>query len=412
MKVIRIGVCALVAFAVVAHGAVEEWSAAVLEAGAGALLVFWGWRVFRRKERELRGNPVLTPMAALALVTLGQIVARSTVFAYKTRQELLLFSACLVLVFLTAQAFRTVEDWRGFVWFLMALGFVVSVFGILQQLTFNGKLYWFRELRYGGIPFGPYVNRNHFAGLMELVIPPGLAALVLGKVRRDRWTLAGLFCLFPIGALFFSASRGGIVSFIVQLGWLGILVWTRRGQKRAVLAGGAVVLLAALLVAWLGVGKVLERFAPYQPLEVTQSKRVSMARDTWRIFMDHRWVGTGLGTLEDVYPKYESLYDGKIVNHAHNDYLEALAETGLAGGACYAWFLFLLLRRGLRSLRPAGNSLGETLQAGAGIACGGLLVHGFVDFNFHIPSNAMTFFILALLAMAKFESQKNRSLPV
>ena len=51
---------------------------------------------------------------------------------------------------------------------------IFAVFGILQQVTFNGKLYWFREMRYGGIPFGPYVNRNHFAGFVELIIPVAL----------------------------------------------------------------------------------------------------------------------------------------------------------------------------------------------------------------------------------------------
>ena len=68
----------------------------------------------------------------------------------------------------------------------MIFGFLVADFGILQHLTFNGKLYWFREMHYGGIPFGPYVNRNHFAGFAELFIPVALVPLMLGKVRRER----------------------------------------------------------------------------------------------------------------------------------------------------------------------------------------------------------------------------------
>src|SRR5260370_40754063 len=105
------------------------------------------------------------------------------------------------------------NHWRGLLWFLMSLGFFVSVFGILQHLTFNGKLYWFRVMRYGGFPFGPYVNRNHFAGFAEILIPVALVPLVLGKVRRERLFLQWLFPLIPIGAVFFSPCPWGIVHF-------------------------------------------------------------------------------------------------------------------------------------------------------------------------------------------------------
>src|SRR5260370_35319673 len=104
------------------------------------------------------------------------------------------------------------NHWRGLLWFLMSLGFFVSVFGILQYLTFNGKLYWFRVLRYGGEPFGPYVNRNHFAGFAEILIPVALVPLVLGKVRRETLFLVGFFGLVTIVGLLFSVSRGGCLT--------------------------------------------------------------------------------------------------------------------------------------------------------------------------------------------------------
>src|SRR5260370_41103792 len=120
------------------------------------------------------------------------------------------------------------NHWRGLLWFLMSLGFFVSVFGILQHLTFNGKLYWFRVMRYGGFPFAPSVNRNHFAGFAELLIPVALVPLVLGKVRRERWFAVGLLALLPLGALFLSASRGGIISLAAGLGLLTLLLVLRR----------------------------------------------------------------------------------------------------------------------------------------------------------------------------------------
>jgi predicted branched-subunit amino acid permease len=104
-------------------------------------------------------------------------------------------------------------------------------------------------MRYGGIPFGPYVNRNHFACLAEMVIPVALVPLVLGKVRRERIILVALFALVPIVALLLSASRGGIVSFAVQLIILILLLLVRRIRSRHMIVRGLVVLTAVTAVS-------------------------------------------------------------------------------------------------------------------------------------------------------------------
>src|SRR2546422_1400541 len=389
MKFLRFGICALVSFVVAAHGGVEDWARAILETGAGFLFLIWAVRFYFNDKEKPVVSPLLPPLVVFSLVVLGQWFFHATVSPYSTRIELQLLLAYLLLLFLAVQAFRSLEDWRVFVWFGMGLGFVVSVFGILQHLTFNGKLYWFREMRYGGIPFGPYVNRNHFADLVELVIPAGLVPLALGRVRRERWPIAGLFTLIPIGALFLSASRGGIVSFLWELALLAMLLLLRRSGAKHALAGGGILLLALALVSWLGVRQGLQRFASLPPLEGNHAKRISMARDTWRIFLDYPVAGTGLGTLQSVDPKYETLYDGKIVNHAHNDYLEALAETGLLGGACCASFLVLLIWRGLKRVLNPENTFAGALQTAGLIGCLGFLAHSVLDFNLHIPSNVL-----------------------
>jgi O-antigen ligase len=105
--------------------------------------------------------------------------------------------------------------------------------------------------------------------------------------------------------------------------------------------------------------------------------------------------------LQQVYPPYETLYDGKIVNHAHNDYLEVLAETGIVGGLCCAWFLGALFIGALRFLQNEGNSLANTLRLCGWTACCGLLVHSLVDFNLHIPSNLLLFLLMSLLGTAE-----------
>ncbi len=180
MKFFRVGICCLLAFAVVSFGAVEEWSQAVLEVGAAFLLVLWTVRQYRLKSERLIIPKETIPLFAFALVVLVQLAFHLTASRYYTRIELQLLVTYLIVLFLMAQVFSQSSHWRGFVWFLMTLGFAISIFGILQHLTFNGKLYWFRVMRYGGLPFGPYVNRNHFAGFAEMVIPVALVPLVLG----------------------------------------------------------------------------------------------------------------------------------------------------------------------------------------------------------------------------------------
>ena len=402
MSFIRGGICVLAAFAVLAHGAVEPWSEAVLEIGAGVLLLIWSWNTLAARELKLVWNPLLWPLLGFWVVAWIQLAVGITAVPFLTRIELLKYSALVVLFFLFVQSYRTRTHWRNFVWFLLGLGFAVSLFAILQHFTFNGKLYWVREVQFGGIPFGPYVNRNHFAGLMELLIPPGLAILILGAERRDQLPLVALFTLLPIGALFLAASRGGIISFLAEIAFLAILIVARRREEKVLIAGAVILALAVLVVSWLGIGRALDRFATYKKLETSEGRRVEMVHDSLRIFQDHRILGTGLGTLQEVFPLYESVYDGLVVNHSHNDYVEGLAETGAIGGICGLAFVGLLFAMSWKILNVQGDPRNFAFHAGALVACLGLLVHAGVDFNFHIPSNALIFLLHSALATTAF----------
>ena len=404
MTVIRIGICVLAAFAVFAHGAVEPWSESVLEIGAAALLAWWGILFATRVGPAIRWNWLFVPLGGFWMWGTVQFFAGLTASPFLTRIEWLKWSALIVLFFLAIQAFASVEHWRGFVWFLMVLGFVVSVQGILQHFTFNGKLYWFRELRYGGIPFGPYVNRNHFAGFIELILPTGLAILLLRADKRDHMPMVLILTLLPLGALFLSASRGGMIGVMVESGLVMTLVFWRRHGRHQLVAMAVVLLLAGGLVGWLGVGRALDRFSSLRQLEVTENRRAEMLHDSWRIFVDHPLTGIGLGALQEVFPRYETLYDGNVVQHTHNDYVEALAETGIVGGLLGAAFLGLLLWASWAHLVGAAESADMAYHIGAVAACAGLLVHSLVDFNLHIPSNALIFLLQSALATSLLPS--------
>jgi O-antigen ligase len=404
MRIVRIGICFLLTFSVLAFGATEEWSQSVLEVGAALLLIYWSILLLIRGTGQITVSPFFLPLSAFALLVMAQLVFHGTASRYDTRVQLQLLIAYLIVIHLLNQVFHRSSQWRKFIWFLMSLGFFVSLFGIFQHLTFNGKLYWFREMRYGGIPFGPYVNRNHFAGFAELLIPLALVPLVLGKVRRQRLVLVGLFAVVPIMALVLSASRGGIVSFCVELVLLGLLLLIHKVRTKHMLVGGVVVILAVLAVSWVGVQQVLDRFTTMKSTDVTMGKRASMRHDTWRIFLDHPVIGTGLGTIQQVFPPYDSFYDGRVVNHSHNDYLELLAETGILGGLCCGWFLAVLLLESLKGLENLQSSFNSALNLSGLIGCSGILVHSLFDFNLHIPANALLFFVAAHLATVRIQS--------
>jgi O-antigen ligase len=399
MKVIRVGLLFLFAFSVLAFGAVEVWSQSLLEIGASILLISWAVIVYRDKQSTIQWNPLSWPLLGFIAVGIVQLAFHWTPNPFLTRLELLRLAAYFIIFFLTAQVFRERADFVKLAWFLIVLGFSVALLGIIQHFTSEGTIYWSRQLLQGGDVFGPYVNRNHFAGFIELVVPVGLSLLVFRGVRRDLFPMVGLLTIIPIGALILAGSRGGIVSFALEVGVLVVLARARRGlDGPRIIAIGVVALAAVVLVAWLGAGTAIERLSNTRIGDVTITRRASMFRGAEHIFRDYPIKGAGLGTMISVYPRYETLYDGYVVDHVHNDYIEALAETGFLGGLCGVGFLWLLYREARKSFVAEQGHFSRALHASAIAAVCGLLLHSWVDFNLHIPSNALLFLLQAYLA--------------
>jgi O-antigen ligase len=399
MRVIRGGLLFLFAFSVLAFGAVEVWSESIVEIGASILLISWAAILYRDKQVIIQWSPLNWPLCGLLTVGVVQLVFRWTANPFLTRLELMRLAAYFIVFFLCAQVFQERADLVTVAWFLVVMGFLVALLGIAQYFTSEGTLYWFRPLPEGGDVFGPYVNRNHFAGFVELTAPVGVSLLVFRGLRRDLFLMVGLLTIIPIGALILSASRGGIVSFAVAMGVLALLARTRRRRESPrIIAIGAVALAAVVLILWLGPGKAIERISTTRAGDVTLLRRASMFRGAENIFLDHPFKGAGLGTLVSVYPRYETVYDGHVVDHVHNDYIEALAETGLLGGLCGSAFLWLLFREARRTFSAEQGHFSRALHAGAIATVCGLLIHSLVDFNLHIPSNALLFLLQAYLA--------------
>ena len=218
MKGLRIGICALLAFSVFAHGVVEPWSEAVLEIGTAVLLLWWGLLFARGRRAACAGIVCFGRLPPSGCGLQCSTALASQRWPFRRRLNSSSFprwrscssSSCRLL-----RRSNIGARLPGFCW----LWIWRLRFGILQHFTFNGKLYWFRELRYGGIPFGPYVNRNHFAGFVELIIPMGLSILLLRADDRDRMSLLAVLTLMPIGAFFFLLRAAGLRLSSWRLAW-------------------------------------------------------------------------------------------------------------------------------------------------------------------------------------------------
>ena len=402
MRIGRISICILSAFSVLAFGAVQLWSQAVLEIGTTILFLFWAFRALRQNEIRIHRNWIYLPLLGFWNLILVQYGLGLSFGPYLTKIELFKWTFYLLLCFLAVEAFGTSEERRRFAWFLLSFCFLVSLFALIQYFTFNGKLYWIVALSQSSGPFGPFVNHNHFAGFIELAEPMGLALLLSGSERSERTPLLVLFTVLPVAALALSASRGGIISFLIQatlLAWILRRNIAGRIKLAAVSALGTITL---ALVLWLGIGYTAQRFSNLASKDISRDTRMLIYKDAWRIFRSHPWAGTGAGTFVIVYPHYATHYNSLLVDHAHNDYLEFLSETGLFGALFGLGFIAILFWRASANLRASRSSMAaqksaltRLLYAGGLVACVGLLLHGLVDFNLQIPSNAALFLILA-----------------
>ncbi len=400
MKALAVALCVLVTFSVASFGAVQVWSESVVEIGTAVLLLFWACLALLNRSVEVRWNPLNWPILAFCAIGAAQLLFHATAYPFLTRTELLRAVTCWAFFFLATQAFQSRGDFNALTWFLILLSFGVSLLGIIQHFTAGDEIYWMPQLAAGGKPFGPFVNRNHFAGFVELTLPTGLALLMLRGIRREQAPLMIVLTLVPISAVVLASSRGGIICVGLEICGLAAFRLIRQRAERIRVIPLVVALAAGgILIGWMGVGHAADRFLPSHT-GVPLGKRLSMTRGALNIFLAHPVSGAGLGTTIAVYPRYETMYDGRVVDHVHNDYAEALAETGVLGGLCGLAFLILLFRNARRRLLAEQGHFSRALHAGALAAVGGLLFHSFVDFNLHIFSNALLFLLQAFVATA------------
>lgn len=445
---------ALLAAAPLAFGSIQPWPRSCLAAGclvAGALWVLW------RRSRGLASlpwrDPILwagilfalfgaaqatpIPRSALARLSANALEMRdryepgawaetsagsdatadaatskgwrpASLYPWATRRSTLWFLACLValLAIVDLAAFEPAR--RAILYTLAGSGAFQAVYGLAEYFSGHQHIFGYAKKYYTEVATGTFINRNHFAGYLEMTLPlmVALAATAMMRPRgsgaddRSRRTFrAAVFLILALTmatALVCSRSRMGIASMTVAMLGVGVLLISR-GRGRGYAAAALIVAGATVLVFSQGgaASALLDRFAQVFVEFRGDLGRGQIWAQTAAVARAFPLIGAGLGTFPSVFPAFRTVGEGRYLDHAHSDYLELAAEVGATG-------LFIVLAGGLFALLPlvrrAPDSESHSHIGYATLtAVAALSIHSLTDFNLAIPSNALT--LAALLGL-------------
>jgi O-antigen ligase len=429
-------ICVSIVLSTLAYGTVHYWSLAVFQAGAALLIVLWAVDAWASRRLRLSRNALQWPLVGLILVGLvqllpfghdagGGIISLATVRSlsldpYATRLAIVQITALLIYFAATLAFTDGPIRLRLIVRTIVIFGFLLAILGLIQSFTSPTKLLWLRELK-ESTPFGPFINRHHFAGYMELTLGLPLGMLFSGGVERDKRFIyvfaAGLMAV----ALVMTNSRGGILSLVAEIVFLVGMTGFRRGRRSkdegdgksaikgaAVRAGLGLALILSIFagVVMLGGEPVLNRFMGTVSSADPTTGRAHFWRVTLDIIRDYPLLGTGLGSFGLAFTRYDTRSGFLRVEQAHNDYLQVLSDAGVVGALLGLFFVVTLFRLGLKRT-SSEDRFRRGVAVGALAGCFAVLVHSFFDFTLHTTSNALLFLVVAALATLNGNVERN-----
>lgn len=309
---------------------------------------------------------------------------------------------------------------------LIVLGALVGLSGIVQRASFDGLIYGFWQPRGKGAIFGPFVNRNHFAGWMLMAAPLAIGYLcgIVDRERRraaqgwrdtllwfasaeaNRVLLVAIAILVMALSIVLTVSRSGLMGLTMALLVIAALVVRSdpsRSHRR--LVTGCLLMLPVALIAWVGIDAALNRFAQIGDASLTG--RVALWRETLQIARDFPLTGAGLNTFGPLmlfYEKSDPLYQYYA---AHNDVLQIAAEGGLLVGVPALMLLGLFVREVRRRFREARDSRATYwLRVGATTGIVAVATQALVEASLQIPANAALFAVVCAIAVHRAPATK------
>lgn len=419
-------ICVAIVLSALAYGTVHYWALGLFNLGALTVLVLWVLDAWRLGNLRISLNVLQLPLLGaiglglIQLLPLGDVASTGaaafgvsntlSLDPHSTRLVLVQLATLLVYFSATLVFVDTPHRLQVLVRTITVFGFLLAIFGLTQSFTSPTKVYWIRELNQS-TAFGPFINRHHFAGYMELTIALPLGLVFAGAVEREK-VLLYVFVAGLMGvALVTTASRGGIISLVAEIVFLVVVtaIWRRPSERRhrrssrikriAARAGMAAALMVGLFLGVVFVGGEfsINRFIDSVNIDDPTTGRAHFWSVTLNIIKAYPYLGTGLGAYGVTYTQYDSRNGLYRLEQAHNDYLQVLSDGGIVGGLLALSFVALLFYKAIKRAKSRDDfRRGIALASLSG--CFGVLVHSFFDFTLHTTSNALLFLVLAALA--------------
>src|SRR5688572_1556007 len=360
-------------------------------------------------ENAISLNPwsLLLPLLALTVLAFLQSLTQVSTDPFQTRffaLQLLALTAFLALLYRYAATENRV---RVLIYVIFAVAITSAVFGILRQTT-QQQTGFLLPLLKPNQGFAQFINKNHFAYLMEMALGLGLG-LIIAEGSRPRLFLMAL--LLPIWvALVLANSRGGIIAMLAQLliATLFLMKWnTLRIATVAVLLTGVMV-----GTLWVGGDRLVANFSTAGNEMTANSafagdgaSRNEIWRATLKMFAAHPLLGVGLGGYWIGITEFHVASGVLTPQEAHNDYLELLSSAGIVGLALGIWFAVSVVRSARRQLLSDTGFM-RAARVGATVGIAGVATHSLLDFGLHLLGNAVVFLTLIMIATARIESEK------
>lgn len=438
-RIIFYALLALIVLVAIPYGTVEAWWEALFECLVFLLGALWVVEGLLSRRLFVAQHRIFLPLLVICLYaflqTLTLFSAKTTVAGlelwsavsadpYETRLTVLKLLALVLSGILLLRYTSSSRRLRALIFTLIATALASAFFGLLRQTTQHAQGFLLPALQPNS-GYGQFINRNHFAFLMEMVL--GLIlGIVIGHGSRREHVLIYIALALPIWtALILCNSRGGLFSMLAQVLLLALVaLFTRRGRDeeereerglfervasakllRPVLVAGliAVVFIGAL---WIG-GEALTSRLETVSSEVSAAEtgnvgtsRMDIWRATWKMIKENPLTGVGFNGYWAAIPQYHPASGVSTPQQAHNDYLELLASGGIIGVALVLWFLWLVVK-GVRRGYQAQDSFRRAASLGAGVGLFGVAVHSLVDFGLHVTINALVFTALVVIAVAQ-----------
>ncbi len=349
-----------------------------------------------------------------------------SIYPHASKISLVKFISYIGIFFLITQEIREKKRIKRLIGALVLIGFFEALYGLYGYFSKNHFIFGFRKIYGTGSATGTYVNRNHFAGYLGMIVFISIGyflSKIPGRVREEyafkqrlidflntaKASESGVLLIMIITmilGIIFSLSRMGVFSFVFALLLIVFLAILNRQKKlRNVIF--IIFSLALITSLWYGLNPLVER---YYSSASAFFDRAGIWETTGKVIKDFPLTGSGLGTYETVLQRYKPRdlkHHLLIFDHAHNDYLEIISEVGIIGivPLLLAGIYFFILI--LKKWAQRKNSFSKGVSLGGMGAMSYICLHSLTDFNMYIPANAITLFIIMALTYCSI-TRKNQ----